>query len=156
MAGLSGVIDMKGKITFHWSPVKKKHEPSPASSAPGEREIAAWLSDDLQLGLRDVDAWTEQFDAIANRRRKGGYLGTGNAHSVMATAVNIYLRCEFADEQKVFLTHPQMARVLQQYREALTAGTKDISHPPSPFDFEYLAEGEEAALLYRQTEVVEN
>jgi hypothetical protein len=130
----------------------------------GVREIAAWLSDDVN-SQNSAHMWIERVNAVAEGTAKGGYLGTGNAHHVRAVGEQVFLECEFAEELKVFMTRAQIVSTLQHYIQFLNSERKNKDYPPNPFEVEYEAEGEEAldrylatggALGWTEEEIAEN
>lgn len=142
---------MKGKISFSWSPALKRYD----VSVPGERigtvTLASWLSNDLQTNIEGIREWTNWINEVAAGQRQGGYLGTGNAHSVMAVGQHVYIESEHVEYQKVFLSHDQIVELLKKYSEFVTGEMDDPDNPPKPVEVEYLAEGEDAANLYAET-----
>lgn len=92
----------------------------PRISSPhsvGVREIAAWLSDDVNSHLSAV-GWIERLESLGSAGAKG-YLGTGNAHHVGAVNEYIFLECGFVDDFKVLIRRDHVISVLKFYISAL-------------------------------------
>lgn len=117
----------------------------------GAREIAGWLSNDVQYGITSVDVWIENLEYLASGKSTDGNFGIGNAHWVMATQDKVFIGCEYVEEQQVLLTIEQTLYVLQQYRSFLE-GVYTKESPPEPIDVEYLFEGKDAVIQYESLE----
>lgn len=117
----------------------------PVANAGGE-EIAAWLSNDVRESVSET---INTIESISQGKSPEGYIGTGNAHSLMAAGGYVFLRCEFGDELKVLLTYQQAITALKNYQEFLK--TVKVGQEPKPFEVEYEAEGEEALKRYEAT-----
>jgi uncharacterized protein YacL (UPF0231 family) len=122
--------------------------PVPIGKNTGGAAIANWLASDIQYSLKTLDEWLECFSEIANATRPGGYQGTGNAFSVYAHGQHALLECEFSENLKAYLTTDQIMNVLLQYKTFLQNEFRHPSFRPSPFEVEYLAEGDAAQQLY--------
>ncbi|WP_264041848.1 hypothetical protein [Pectobacterium carotovorum] len=117
----------------------------------GAREIAGWLSNDIQYGTHSVDIWVKNLTALASGKITDGNFGIGNAHWVMVTQGKVFIGCEYVEEQQVLLTIEQTLYVLEQYRSFLD-GSYTEDYPPEPIDVEYLAEGLAAVTQYESLE----
>jgi hypothetical protein len=140
---------MIAKMNVGWNPILKRHDVG--SSAQGAAEFAAWVRDDLSQGQQAISSWIEKVNAVAEGETPGGYLGSGNAHHIMAMGELVYLECEYVEEMKVLMTRTQLVKALRAYAVFIT---EDIGHPHQPppaFDVEYEASGEEARELYLKT-----
>ena len=120
-------------------------------SGYGAREIAGWLSNDIQYGIHSVDIWVRDLTDLSSGKSNDGNFGIGNAHWVMVTQDRVFIGCEYVEEQQVLLTIEQTLYVLEQYRSFLE-GSYTKEHPPEPIDIEYLAEGREAVTQYESLE----
>jgi hypothetical protein len=141
---------MNGSIQFLWSPVLKSYNPASVEQSEGGRELAAWLSDDIQAEARDIDEWLQWINEVADGKREAGYLGTGNAHSVWASGEAVFIGCEYGPQFKVLLTRGQAVHLLGKYREALALGLRNAERRPPAFGIEYVAEGDEASADFFQ------
>ena len=133
----------------------------PRLSSPesvGVREIAAWLSDDVNSRLSAV-GWIERLEALESAGAKA-YLGTGNAHHVGVINEYIFLEYEFVDDFKVLMHTKNVISVLRFYVGAHEGYAANVC-----FDVEYEMEGEQALNRYLElggrlgltdTEIAEN
>lgn len=114
----------------------------------GIREVAGWLSNDIQYALHSIDIWVKNFTDIASGKSTDGNFGIGNAHWVLVTQGYVFIGCEYVAEQQVLLTIEQVLYVLEQYRGFLIGGYTNPKEPPEPIDVEFVAEGQEAIARY--------
>ncbi|MCO7256557.1 hypothetical protein KSI86_20590 [Dickeya oryzae] len=117
----------------------------------GAREIAGWLSNDIQYGVNSVDIWVKNLTDFSSGKITDGNFGIGNAHWVMVTQDKVLIGCEYVEEQRVLLTIEQTLYVLEQYR-AFLAGSYTKDYPPESIDVEYFAEGSNAVTQYESLE----
>ncbi len=141
---------MKSTILYRWSDALRRFDLDPRLPNVGANEIAAWLSDDVR-SRSTASEWINRFNNVTLGKENAGYLGTGNAHSVMAAKDLVYLECEHADEMKVLLTISHAIAALQHYCSFLSGDIKNADHLPKPFEVEYEAEGQRALDLYLET-----
>lgn len=117
----------------------------------GAREVAGWLSNDIQYGVRSVDLWIKNLTDLTSGKSTDGNFGIGNAHWVMVTQDRVFIGCEYVEEQQVLLTIEQTLYVLEQYRSFLE-GSYTKKQPPEPIEIEYLSEGKDAVAQYESLE----
>jgi hypothetical protein len=141
---------MRGTISFRWSTVLERYDAG-MTGAIGVIELGSWLSNDIQTSRNSVDFWLKRIGAVASGEINGGYLGTGNAHTVMAGVNGVYIQCEYVEERKIFLSCVESLSVLSKYRAFLESDFCNRDDVPEPIEFEYEAEGEEALERYAQT-----
>lgn len=92
-------------------------DPRIASSlSVGVREIAAWLSDDVNSCLSAIE-WVKRLECLDSAEAKG-YLGTGNAHSVGVVKDYVFIECEFVEDFKVLLRRECIVSMLKSYINA--------------------------------------
>lgn len=142
---------MKDTISFSWSPISKRYDIEGLEERLGTLTLGSWLSADIQTSLSGIKDWITWINEIAAGTQEGGYIGTGNAFSVMAVGEQVFIECEYVDDQKVFLTRDQVIHVLEQYRDFVKSDIENPNFHPKPIEVEYLAEGEEAAKCYAET-----
>jgi hypothetical protein len=135
---------MNGLISF----VRPNECFVPSGNNIGAKTLARWLGDDIQYSIESLENWKTIFSSVEARQMAPGYLGTGNSHSAMATSEYVYIECEYVDEQKVLLTHKQIAAVLNCYLDFLNKNCTLASLVPAPFEVEFIAEGVDALNLY--------
>lgn len=133
----------------------------PRMSSPqsvGVREIAAWLSDDVNSHLSAI-GWVARLEALESAEAKG-YLGTGNAHTVGVVGEYIFLECEFEEDLKVLVHKSHVVSLLKFY-----IATHEEHISSTCYDVEYVLEGEPALNRYLEwggrlglsdTEIAEN
>jgi hypothetical protein len=136
--------NMKGIISF----VRPNKLYVPTGSSVGSKTIARWLGDDIQYDIKGANRWLQMFSEVFAGKVDGGYLGTGNTHSVMMQDEYIYLECEYVEEQKVLLTYEQMQVVLERYYAFLESDYKSEWISPEPFRVEYELESIDAQNKY--------
>lgn len=112
-----------------------------SSQSVGIREVAAWLSDDVNSRLSAI-GWIDRLESLERTEVKG-YLGTGNAHHIGAVKEYIFLECEFEDEFKVLLRKEHIVSVLKFYISAHEEYATNFCA-----DVEYELEGEQALNRY--------
>lgn len=148
---------LNDKINFWWndkgrdfSPVGNQlwQSPEKGTLGYGAREVAGWLSDDIQYAPHSVNIWINNLKDLATSTAPDGFFGIGNAHWVMVTGNMVFIACEYVKEQRILLTIEQLLYVLEQYKAFLDGNYTNPDCPPEPIDVEYLAEGEEAMRIY--------
>jgi len=122
--------------------------PGPVGDSTGAKAIAGWLMAEVQYDVDYVDEILGMFAEISSGKRKGGYLGTGNAYSVCATRELVILECEYVKSHQACLTMEQISAALKQYQTFLESDYRSPGFQPTPFSVDYLAEGEAASDLY--------
>ncbi|UDL04772.1 hypothetical protein [Marinobacter sp. CA1] len=135
---------MEGKINF----VRPGDLYVPEGNTVGAKTIANWLGNDIQYSCSSLEEWMVVFSEIGDGRREGGYLGTGNSHSVMAVSNVIYIECEYNESRKVLMTIAQATCALQEYKEFLGSDCKSRLDKIDHFHIEYEAEGDAALEQY--------
>jgi hypothetical protein len=119
-------------------------------SSVGGHALSSWLSDDVGSTASAVDV-ISKLNAVANGLREGGYLGTGNAYSLMAVGEKVFIECQYSEEMKVFLTRTQAISALDRYKRFLLSRSESPNRPPACFEVEYEAEGINALHRYKET-----
>ncbi|QLR44657.1 hypothetical protein HV346_19175 [Enterobacter sp. RHBSTW-00994] len=114
----------------------------------GAREIAGWLSNDIQYALHSVEIWIKNLTNLSSGESTDGNFGMGNAHWVMVTQNKVFIGCEYVEEQQVILTIEQTLYVLEQYKTFLESDYTNPTLHPEPIDVEYIAEGKDAIAFY--------
>ncbi len=152
-----GVLMLNDKINFWWNNNSKDFTPignklwvstDKTTLGYGSRELAGWLSDDIQYSLNSIDIWINNLTNLPSSRAPDGFFGMGNAHWVMVTKNMVFIANEYVQEQRVLLTIDQLLYILEQYKAFLGGNYTDPDFPPKPIDVEYIAEGEEAMRIY--------
>jgi hypothetical protein len=138
---------MKGNIRF----VRPNDWFVPTGDTIGAITIASWLGNDIQYSIRDTEGWLNIFADVARGKRKAGYQGTGNTHSVMAIRDVVFIECEYVKTQKVLLTYSQITDALNKYVLFLCGDYKTRAAVCQPYEVEYEDEGQVALDKYRET-----
>lgn len=156
-----GIPMLNDKINFWWNNNSKDFTPvgnklwlstDKTTLGYGSRELAGWLSDDIQYSLNSIEIWINNLTNLESSRAPDGFFGIGNAHWVMVTNNLVFIACEYVKEQRVILTIEQLIYILEQYKEFLQRDFNNPNVPPEPIDVEYIAEGEEAMNIYASLE----
>ncbi|ASA57898.1 hypothetical protein [Vibrio gazogenes] len=135
---------MKGNVSF----IRPNDYLVPVGDTIGAKTVANWLGNDIQYSQRDVEEWLNVLSEVEAGKRKSGYQGTGNSHSVMIIQDVIYIECEYNDTHKVFITKSQFVDILNKYILFLRGGYKSSRVEVEPFTIEYEFEGDEALEQY--------
>lgn len=115
----------------------------------GLTEIISWIGADIEsCGGDSAQRMIERLRGIKLRKEKKGYVGTGNAHSILTFDESLYLRCEFDDELKVILPIDEAIKALVSYVEFKSGDWRDPNCKPEPFTVSYDYEGAEAEAYY--------
>lgn len=122
--------------------------PIPIGTKTGSMAIANWLGSDIQYSLKTLNEWLGIVSEVSNATRQGGYQGTGNTFSVYAHGVHALLECEYSESLKVYLKTDQVTEALLQYKSFLQSEFRDPAFRPTPFEVEYVAEGDSAKQIY--------
>ena len=138
---------MYGTISF----TSPHNRPVPTGDTDGAGAIAGWLAGDIQYSVASIDLWLDTLSAVADGTRQPGYLGTGNAYSVLATPALVLLACEHVEHLRACLALHEAKAVLQRYRASLANGGSSLGGEPAPFRVQYLAEGDEATSLFSES-----
>ena len=113
----------------------------------GVQEIAGWLQADVQesSGAKHL---IHRLRGIQEGKEKKGYIGTGNAHSMMVFDDSLYLRCEFDEELKVILPIEEAIKALEGFARFKSGDWKSPCYQPEPFTVKYDCEGADAEARY--------
>jgi hypothetical protein len=122
--------------------------PIPIGDRAGASAIAHWLGNDIQYSQVSIDRWITAFLEVSKGGRSEGYQGTGNAFSVFATGTTILLQSEYVEKHKVCMNLEQVSAALERYRSFLSRDYKSPDFQATPFEVEFLAEGNEACECY--------
>ncbi len=118
----------------------------------GATEIISWIGADIEsCGSDAAQRMIERLRGIKVGKEKKGYIGTGNAHSILAFDESLYLRCEFDDELKVILPIDEAIKTLVSYVKFKSGDWQNPNYQPEPFTVSYDYEGAEAEAYYAST-----
>lgn len=118
----------------------------------GATEIISWIGADIEsCGGDAAQRMIQRLRDIKIGKEKKGYIGTGNAHSILAFDESLYLRCEFDDELKVILSIDEAIKTLESYVKFKSGDWQNPNYQPEPFTVSYEYEGAEAEAHYAGT-----
>lgn len=118
----------------------------------GATEIISWIGADIEsCGGDAAQRMIQRLRGIKVGKEKKGYIGTGNAHSILAFDESLYLRCEFDDELKVILPIDEAIRTLVDYVKFKSGDWQNPNYQPEPFTVSYDYEGAAAEAYYAGT-----
>src|SRR4051812_8808973 len=124
---------MNGTIKF----VIPNDRPVAAGTTLGASAIAAWLSNDLQYLVTNVDWWLQVLSDLSSGKRKRGYQGTGNSFSVWATDKAVFIESEYADEEKACIATEYLTNALVLYMAFLKSDYQSPGFVATPFEVQY-------------------
>ena len=133
-----------------------------ADGGIGAATFVSWLGNDIQLSERAIDSYLAEIVRAAKGELRAVetydltdlepsdnpyYLGTGNSMSCWANGKFFYIECDYVDEWRVIMTIEHVREALGHYRRITQRGWNDPQTIPEPFEFEYVAEENEATKL---------
>lgn len=143
---------MKTTLNFEWYDDFKRWDFPMSIRSTGATEIISWIGADIEsCGGDAAHIMIERLRGIKVGKEKKGYIGTGNAHSILTFDESLYLRCEFDDELKVILPIDEAINALVSYVEFKSGDWRDPNCQPEPFTISYDYEGAEAEACYAGT-----
>jgi len=143
---------VKTTLNFEWYDDFKRWDFPISISSKGATEIISWIGADIESSGGDAaQRMIQRLRDIKVGKEKKGYIGTGNAHSILAFDESLYLRCEFDEELKVILSIEEAIKTLESYVKFKSGDWQNPSYQPEPFTISYDYEGATAEAYYAAT-----
>lgn len=140
---------MEVTFSFEWSDDFKRWDFPMYIPSKGATEIISWIGADIDsCGSDAPQRMIQRLRGIQEGKEKKGYIGTGNAHSMMAFDDSMYLRCEFDEELKVILPIDEAIKALEGFARFKSGDWKSPNYQPEPFTVKYDYEGADAYARY--------
>ena len=147
----------RGQIVFWWSENAKLYTPignelykssTNEILGYGTREIADWLSCDLQYSIAVIDSWICKLTDIIEKKDSEDCFGMGNAHWVMTAKDKVFIGCEYIEEQQVLLNIDQLILILKKYKLFVEGDYTSSESLFEPINIEYIAERTKAIRIF--------
>ncbi|WP_146097313.1 hypothetical protein [Rhodoferax sp. TS-BS-61-7] len=143
---------MKTTLNFEWYDDFTRWDFPMSIRSKGLTEIISWIGADIEAcGGDAAQKMIQRLRGIKVGQEKKGYIGTGNAHSILAFDQSLYLRCEFDDDLKVILPIDEAINALVSYVKFKSGDWRDPNCQPEPFTVSYDYEGAEAEAHFAGT-----
>jgi hypothetical protein len=143
---------VKTTLNFEWYDDFKRWDFPISISSKGATEIVSWIGADIESSGGDAaQRMIQRLRGIKAGKEKKGYIGTGNAHSILAFDESLYLRSEFDEELKVILSIEEAIKTLESYVKFKSGDWQNPNYRPEPFTISYDYEGAAAEAHYAAT-----
>lgn len=137
---------MKANISFE--KVKGNKEFLITYSEGGGLVVAGWFHSDIRADRACLDDLIEKFIRTSQGNSREGLIWQGNVTNVSVSRKAVYIWDQYFEERCVCIDINELLGLCKAIRDRVYSSSMPLGVPIS-FEFEYLADGPEADLVYK-------